>query len=146
MITNQKISEGLSLLAAIDPVSQAAGTANTAWVPVANMHQLMAIVDAGAFGASATVDAKIQQATDGAGTGAKDLGKAITQLVAAGGNNRQALINFRSQDLDTNNGFAFVRLSVTVGVAATQIAAALVGAPRYEDAAAFNPASVAQVV
>lgn len=146
MQSNQKISESISLLASIDPVSQAAGTVTSAWVPAANMHQLMAIVATGVLGAGATVDAKIQQATDGSGTGAKDVaGKAITQIVKASGDNKQALINLRGADLDVNGGFAFVRVSVTVGTAASLVAAYLVGAPRFEDAAAFNQAAVAQV-
>lgn len=145
---NQKPSEGLSLLATVDPISQGAGAASTGWVNAAEHHALMALVDVGVFGASATVDAKLQQAQDNAGTGAKDVtGKAITQLLAAGGNNRQAIINARGSDLDTNNGFYFVRLTVTVGVAATVITGQLFGFyPRFEDGASFNQAGVAQIV
>lgn len=147
MIPNQKISEALSVLATIDPISQGAGTAGTGWVAVANYHQFLALIDVGVFGASATVDSKIQQATDSSGTGAKDItGKAITQLVAAGGNNRQAMINFRAEDLDTNNSFTYVKLSVTVGTAATLIQATLLGAARFQDASATNQAGIAQVV
>ncbi|HEY1723964.1 MAG TPA: hypothetical protein VGF89_00970 [Steroidobacteraceae bacterium] len=136
------------MLASIDPISQAAGTAATGWVPVLNHDALLALIDVGVFGASATVDSKIQQAQDGSGTGAKDLtGKAITQLLAAGGNNRQAAINFRSSDLDTNNGFGWVKLSVTVGTAASLIQALLLGFyPTFETGEQFNQAGVAQIV
>lgn len=149
MTPNQKLSESLAVLASIDPSSQAAGAATTGWVDSKNFHALMALIDVGVFGASATVDAKLQQATDGTGTGVKDVaGKAITQLVAAGGNNRQAIINCRPDELDVANGFEFVRLSVTVGVAATQTQALLLGGhSRFSDAgAAFNQAGVAQVI
>jgi hypothetical protein len=147
MQVNQKISEGLALLASIDPISQGAGTVTTGWIAVANLHQLMAVVSTGIMGASATLDAKIQQAQDGVGTGAKDVtGKAIAQIVKASGDNKQALINFRAADVDTNNGFGYVRLSMTVGTAASLIAGYLYGAPRYEDAALFNQAGVVQNV
>lgn len=149
MHTNQKMSESLALLATLDSASVAASTVTTGWVDAGNFHNLLAIIDVGVFGGSATVDAKLQQASDSGGTGAKDFSpaKAITQLLAAGGNNRQAMINAHTQDLDVTNGFCFVRLSVTVATAATQLSAVLLGGnTRFEDAAQFNQAGVAQVV
>lgn len=96
-------------------------TAATGWISVANHHGLLAIVQTGVLGTGATVDAKLQQAQDASGTGSKDItGKAITQIVKATGDNKQALINVKPEDLDTVSGFGFVRLSVTVGVAASQ--------------------------
>lgn len=144
---NQKLSEGLAVLATIDPVSQGVGTVSTGWVDQSVFFFLMALIDVGVFGASATVDAKLQQATDSSGTGAKDItGKAITQLLAAGGNNRQALINMKEADLDTENGFRYVRLSITVGTAASLVSAALIGGvPRFQPASAYNQAGVAQI-
>ncbi|MGH8428939.1 MAG: hypothetical protein ACREUF_00910 [Solimonas sp.] len=146
MNPNAQLTDYQAVLAAIDPSSQGAGAATTGWVSVKNFHAFAAIVAVGAFGSGATVDAKIQQAQDATGTGAKDVtGKAITQLVAAGGNNRQALINFRPDNLDTNNGFTFVRLSVTVAAAASLTAGVLLGVgARY--APASEATSVAQVV
>ena len=146
MYLNQKPSESLALLATLDPASQAAGTVTTGWVDAGQFFSLMAILKAGVFGASGTVDAKLQQATDSAGTGAKDVtGKAITQLVAAGGNNRQAIINIKAADLDVEGGFRYVRLSVTVGTAATLIDAVVWGCmPRMVPVT--NQAGVAQVV
>ena len=148
MFPNAKPSELISILATIDPVSQGVGTVLTAYVPVKNHHTFLALVDVGVFGASATVDAKLRQAQDASGTGVKDItGKAITQLLAAGGNNRQVELNMKTADLDTENGFAFICLSVTVGTAATLISAALFGTnPRFADGAALNQAGVAQVV
>lgn len=144
---NSKLSEALALLAVINPASQGVGTAVSGWVDVSQLHQIMAVVKVGAFGASATVDAKVQQATSNAGAGAKDIaGKAITQMLAAGGNNRQAEINVRPQDLDTENGFRYVQLSITVGTAATLIDGAVHGATRFEPASDLNAASVAQVI
>ena len=148
MTPNAKPSEHLSLLATIDPVSTGPGTVTTGWVSAANFFAFMAIISVGAFGAAATVDAKFQQATDNVGTGVKDVaGKAITQLLAAGGNNRQAILNMKAADLDVEGQFKFIRLSVADGAAASTLAAFLIGAyPRSEDGALFNPAGVAQVV
>jgi len=156
MYTNQRPSDGVAIVTTIDAISQGAGAANSAWVSAANWSAFMAVIDVGVFGGSATVDFKVQQAQDNAGTGAKDItGKSITQLVAAGGNNRQAIINFRDTDTDANNGFGYVRMVATVGTAATQIAAMLYGFyGRFEkpvDSAAnpsynFGAATVAQIV
>ena len=149
MFVNAKPSEVITLMSTIDPASQAAGTVVTAFVPVKNHHTFLGIVSAGVFGTGGTVDAKFRQAQDATGTNAKDVaGKAIVQLVAAGGNSRQALVNMKTGDLDTEGGFAFVALSVTVGGAMPTLAGALlIGTnPRFADAAALNPASVAAPV
>lgn len=129
MFPNAKFTDVAALLAAIDPVSQGAGSATSGWIPVADYHSFVALIDVGVFGASATVDANITQAKDSSGTGAKAIGsgKAITQLLAAGGNNRQALINLRPEELDTNNGFSYILLTVTVGTAATLVSGYLLG-------------------
>ena len=148
MFPNAKASELLAVLATIDPVSQAAGTVTTSWITVANHHGFLAVIQTGVLGASATLDAKLQQATDSSGTGAKDItGKAITQIVKATGDNKQALINVKPEELDTVNGFGFVRLSITVGVAASLTSAQLLGLnPRFAPADAGNQAGVAQIV
>lgn len=150
MFPNAKGSELLAILATLDPSSQAAGTATTGWISVANHHGLLAIVQTGVLGTGATVDAKLQQAQDASGTGAKDItGKAITQIVKATGDNKQALINVKPEDLDTVSGFGFgfVRLSVTVGVAASQTAAQVLGINARElPASTANQAAVVQVV
>ena len=148
MYPNAKASELLAILATIDPASQAVGTATTGWVSVANHHGLLAVLQTGVLGASATLDAKLQQATDSSGTGAKDVsGKAITQIVKASGDNKQALINVKPEELDTVNGFGYVRLSMTVGVAASMTVAQLIGLnPRFAPADAGNQAAVVQVL
>ena len=84
MFPNAKGSELLAILATLDPSSQAAGTATTGWISAANHHGFLAIVQTGVLGTGATIDAKLQQAQDASGTGAKDIsGKAIIQLTVA---------------------------------------------------------------
>jgi hypothetical protein len=148
MFPNAKGSELLSVLATIDPASQTAGAASTGWVPVANYFGFLALVQTGVLGTSATVDAKLQQALDSSGTGAKDIsGKAITQIVKATGDNKQVLVNVKPEELDTVNGFGFMRVTVTVGVAASITSAQLLGVnPRYAPADVGNQAAVVQVI
>ncbi|MEF8724008.1 MAG: hypothetical protein V5B30_15915 [Candidatus Accumulibacter delftensis] len=107
MQTNTKGSETLSILATIDPACQAAGTVTAAWGSVANLHAFLAVVETGVLGAAATLD-KIQQAA----------------------------IKLRLANLDSNNGFALLRLSLTVELAASIVAGKLIGVhPRHATAA-----------
>ena len=149
MFPNAKGSELLAVLATIDPSNQPAGAATSGWLSVSNYHGLLALIEIGSLANGSTVDAKLQQATDGSGSGAKDIAdKAITQLTqAAGGANRQALVNLRPDEMDVNNGYTFVRLVLTVGTAAAFTSAQVLGVnPRYEPADGSNQTAVAQVV
>lgn len=148
MISNIKFQEKVAILATQDPASVSAGTVVTSWVPVANFHGIAALINTGVMGASATIDAKLRQASDATGTGAKDItGKAITQILKASGDNKQAIIECRSDDLDALNGFGWVALSVTVGTAASIYGANLLGVnPRYAVVSTLNQAGVVQLV
>jgi hypothetical protein len=142
-------SDRVAIVGAINPVSQGAGAVSTPWISVQNWRSMMAIVQAGALGASATLDAKIEQATSAAGAGAKDVpGKLITQLTQAGtDSNKQAVINLRQAELDFANGFTHVRLTLTVGVAASLIAAVLLATDaRYNPASDNDAATVDEIV
>ncbi len=148
MFPNAKGSEELSILATIDPISQGAGTVSTAWINVVNFHAFLAVVQTGVMGAAATLDAKVQQAQDNAGTGVKDVtGKAIVQILKASGDNKQSLINLKPEDVDNANSFGFVRVTLTVGVAASLVSGQLLGVnPRYASADAFDQAGVVQII
>lgn len=148
MNVNLKFAERIAVLATLDPASVAASTVLTAYVPVKNFHSICALIQTGVLGASATLDAKLRQATDSSGTGVKDItGKAITQIVKASGDTKQVFIECRSEDLDVTNGFTHVCLSVTIGTAASIFNAALLGVnPRFFPASAFNQAGVVQTV
>lgn len=117
------------LAGVIDPDAYAANTYETGWISMVDFASIQAIVMAGDLGASATLDAKLEQASDSSGTGAKDIsGKAITQLTKAGSDdNKQAIINCRAEELDVDNGFTHVRLSMTVGTATSDAGALVLG-------------------
>jgi hypothetical protein len=142
-------SDRLAILAAINPVSQGAGAVSTGWVAMQNWRSMIAIIQAGALGASATLDAKLEQATNGSGAGAKDIpAKAITQLTQAGADgNKQAIINLRQTELDFQNGYSHVRLTLTVATTASLIAAVLLGLDaRYNPASDNDAATVDEIV
>lgn len=146
---NQKASDIAALCAAINPVSQGIGTATSGWVAAKDFHRFLAVFTAGVLGAAATLDAKIQQASDAAGTGAKDLSpaKAITQMVKATDDNKAAEINFSGADLDLDNSFTHVRISMTVGAAASLISGHLLGiGPRFAPASDTDAAAVKEIV
>lgn len=148
MFPNALGSELVAILATLDPSSQAAGTLTTGWIPAGSHHSLLAVIQTGVLGTGATVDAKLQQASDATGTGAKDItDKAIIQIVKATGDNKQVLIDVKPEELDIANGFGFVRLSLTVGVAASLTSAKVLGiSPRVLPASAANQAAVVQIV
>lgn len=133
----------------IDPDAYAAGSVSTGWVSLVTFQALMALVLAGDLGADATLDGKFEQAKDAAGTGAKDVaGKAITQLTKAGtDDNKQAVVNLRADELDVNAGFTHARFTLTVGTAASDAGAVLLGFhPRYGSASASDAATVDEIV
>ena len=133
----------------IDPDAYAANTYTTGWISMADWGAVQAIIMAGTLGTNATLDAKLEQAQDAVGTGAKDVtGKAITQLTQAGtDSDKQAVINCRSEELDVNGGFTHVRLSMTVAVATSDAGAIVMGHyPRFGPASSSDLASVDEIV
>lgn len=138
---NLTLNQQQAVADSIPPQSAAPGVVNGAWVPMSNFSKLQHIVEVGTFGAASTFDAKLEQATDIAGAGAKDIdGKAITQLATAGGNDRIAVINVEETELDVNEDYDHVRLVITIAGAATDISAKVLGGE-----AAQGPASDDQV-
>lgn len=145
---NQLLSESLAIAAVIKPDAATANTYTSGWISMAEFGQILAVVMAGDLGTNATVDAKLQQATNASGAGAKDIaGKAVTQLTQAGTDksNKQALINLRSEEIDRRNGFSHVRLSVTVATATSDLAAVVLGT-RARYSPVVQSAAVDQVV
>ena len=142
-------SEKAAIVATIDPDVTTASTVTSDWVAMKDFEQIMAIIMAGTLGSSATVDAKLEQATDSSGTGAKDIsGKSITQLTQAGSDSdKQAIINLRGEELDVDNSFDYARLSITVAVATSDIGGIILGMnPRNLPASDNDLASVDEIV
>lgn len=142
-------SENVAVVGVIDPDVTVASTVTTAWVAARDFHEFLAIVFAGTLGSSATLDAKLEQASNSTGTGVKDItGKAITQLTQAGtDSDKQALINVKPEELDVANDFTHIRLSITVATATSDAGGVLLGvSPRYAPAQNADAASVDEIV
>lgn len=156
MFPNALPSEKFAVVGTIDPAVSTADDATprtSDWVDMADWHQMAAVVALGTMGATIGINAKLEQATDSGGSGAKDIsGKAITAL-DGGDDNNQTWINCRADELDQANGFRFVRLSVTISdtnspdAATAGNCALLFGVdPRYGPASDYDLASVAEIV
>jgi hypothetical protein len=59
---NLNPSKRADVVGSIDPDAYAAGTYTTGWIDMSKFFSVLAVVMAGTLGASATLDAKIQQA------------------------------------------------------------------------------------
>jgi hypothetical protein len=146
MNPNAKPSDIFTEVGVIDPDVYTAGSGySTGWIAAKDFFSFLAVVFAGTLGASATVDAKLEEAQDSGGTGVQDLpAKAITQLTKAGSDDdKQRMINLRQAELSA--GFTHFRLTISPGVADCDLAGAVFGlAGRYEPAAGL--ASVDEIV
>lgn len=144
---NLKPSQRVGLVGVVSPQSTST-TVTSGWIDATVFHNYMALIVSGTLGASATVDAKLQQASDNSGTGAKDVtGKSITQLVKASNDDNEVTIDLKQEDLDFANGFKFFRLSITVGTAASLVSGAVFGLdPRFGTGKGNQAASVVENV
>lgn len=112
------------------PADKGTGTHTGDWLDMSDAYRGIAILRTGAMTTDSTVDAKLEQAKDSAGTGAKDLGKAITQLTQADGDGDSLVaIEIEPGDIDVDNGFRYVRWSIEVGTASSVISAFIVRGP-----------------
>ena len=145
MQTTSKPSERIAVAAVIAPGALTAGAKNSDWIDLAHYTRLMAVVTTGTMGASATLDAKWQQADDSSGTNAVDVGTALTQIVKASGDNKQAVMNFVPSVDYTEKRYA--RLVMTVGVATSDASAVVLGFDaRHLPASDNDLSTVVQIV
>ncbi len=140
-------SEVAAVVATIDPDAYGTGEELSDAIDMSKIDQVLAVVMAGTLGSSATLDAKLTQATTSGGTYKDISGKAITQLVKATDDDKQALINCRAEELDIDNDYRWVKLSMTVGTATSDAGALVLGfGERYGPAADGDLASVDEIV
>lgn len=149
MFPNALASEQVAIVGVIDPDAYTQATYTTDYIDMSKWESVMAVVMAGDLGSSATIDAKIIEYTTDGGAGTHDItGKAITQLTQAGtDSNKQAIINVRREDLDIDGGYRYVKLSVTVGTATSDMGAIVLGVvPRRAPASDNDLSSVDEIV
>jgi hypothetical protein len=126
MLGNLRPSEAFAVVSTIDPVTVANVEAAGDYVDVGAWESVVFIFLTGDMAAE-TVDFKLEQATSAAGAGKKDL-KAATQFAAHATTSdaKQVVIECRAEQLDTLNGFRYVRPRMITG-GATGGPAACVG-------------------
>lgn len=137
----ERFSERMCPLANLHADSCAAGNHDTSYVSLQSYHRAAFLIDVGDMGSNATLDAAVYQATDTSGTSAKAVtGKSITQLTQAGGDGDAILcIELQTEELDVDGGFDCVMLRVTVGTAAVEFSAWVLGIdPRYKPTSTSN--------
>lgn len=144
---NSKGSERFAVAAVVAPGALTAEAKSSGWVDMRLYNRLVGIISTGTLGASATVDGKWVQADNAGGDNPQDSNiTALTQIVKASGDNKQAVMNFDPSQSDYPTK-PFVKLVVTVGTATSDGAAIVLGIdPRHQPATDFDPASVVQVV
>jgi len=147
--TNLLPSHQAAVVEVIDPDAYAASAVNSGWVSLIDFAAIQTILMLGAMVATALADLKLQQATDAAGSGVKDIaGKAITQMTAAGSDDdKQAIINCRADELDVDGGFTHVRAVMTLTTAGSDAGAIILGHyPHYGPASDNDLASVDEII
>lgn len=143
---NATPSERAAILGMVSPQSSNT-TVNTELVEVKNFFRLMAIIAAGTLGSSATVNAKLQAAVGAGGTPVDIPGAAITQLTQAGTDSNKVAIIDLNLDKLAGEAYTHVRLSITVGTAASQVSGLLLGFDsRYGPASKLDAAFVDEIV
>jgi hypothetical protein len=147
MSVNSSPSERVAVAAVVAPGARVAGAGNSGWIDTALYSRLLGIITTGTLGASATLDAKWQQASDASGTGTADVTQGqMSQIVKASGDNKQAMMNLDVNRL-TDRTKRFVRLVLTVGTATSDSGAIVLGFdPKHMPAGDNDPASVVQTV
>lgn len=141
----QRINKVAVPIATLDPVTGAQAGVNSIWVDMSLEHSVLALLQAGVVGT--TVDFKLEQATDNAGAGAKDItGKAITQLT--GDLDGVVTIECQNYELDNANGFKFLSMQVTAVGATTAASAVLIGGVygRYQPSTTISAEDVELVI
>lgn len=133
MDLTQRFSEMAHPLAVVHADSETIEV-NSAYVFAGNYHRFAVVIDVGDMGSSATFDVQLEQATDDADGGLKDIaGKALTQLTQASGDGNDIFcIELKGEEMDQDNGFDYFRVEFTPGTAAVEFSAVIYGlVPRY---------------
>lgn len=115
MLGNLRPSEAFAVVSTIDPQTVANVEAAGDYVDMGAWESVIFIFLTGDMAAE-TVDFKLEQATTSGGSGKKDL-KAATQFAAHAttSDNKQVVIECRAEQLDTANGFRYVRPRMITG-------------------------------
>lgn len=127
MAHNELGTESYEVMGQVDPQSASSGAKTTGWIKADKHNRFLCQIVLGAMTATATINAKLEQANTSGGGGAKDItNKALTQVADTGGSKTYA-INLRPDELDRANGFLWFRLSITPATAAVLLMGQVLG-------------------
>src|SRR5687768_16065791 len=110
-------SEHAGIVATIDPANHNNSTQTSDAVDMSKFHEALFILIAGAI--DSTVDFKLQESDASGGSYSDISGKAITQETGGHDDNKQWVINLKSDELSASN--PYVKASVTLGNGTTNI-------------------------
>lgn len=119
MSYTQKFTEGHQPGGELYPALKTPAAYNGAWIRLSNHQRVIFILQVGTMAQTSTLDFLVQEDVLGDGASAAAItGKAITQLTAAGGDGDDLVaIEVRTEELDVDGGFCWVRGVLTVGTA-----------------------------
>lgn len=150
---NVNPSEFVGLCDQLVGLNLVVGTYTTGWIAAKDFAHYMALITLGNTVGSGTLDAKLEQAQDASGTGAKDItGKDITALTNESPSvDKTAIINLRPDELDLEEAagseFTHFRLKLTVATATVLGGAMVLGVgPKYGPATEFDASDVVEVI
>jgi hypothetical protein len=142
----EQMTQGVVINAApIPPQNLAPATpTGTGGIDMQLFRRAFFILSVGAYGASATVDMKLQESTDNVTfTDLVGTGVAIIQMTAGAGNNKESTLEVRAGQITKR----YVRALVTVGTTASQVCCiALGGEANHKPGNLQSHASVTQQV
>jgi len=100
------------------PIEKVPATYTSDWMLMSNYQRFIAVMLVGVIAAGGTVDLKLEQDDVGDGSNTKNIsGKSITQLTQAGGDGDDLVgIELKTEEMDVDGGFKYVRLNLVVAV------------------------------
>ena len=113
------LKEEIEVVQGVAP--QDIGTADItgSYLPMSGADQILATLTTASLLAASTATIEILQATDDSGSGASVLVAPVTGTAPVGNGEITISVGVKSDDFDTNNGFAYYAVKVTCSVATT---------------------------
>lgn len=110
----RKFTETCTLRELVNLATRGAGTVTSGWWAVETRSSWVALVVWGDVAVGATLDLKLEQATDASGTSAKDISSKVGTQVGDTDDNGATTLTCDAGDLDLANSYSHFRLSATV--------------------------------
>jgi hypothetical protein len=140
---NENITEALAVLGQLAPSSLSAAAHTVGPFNTKLFRRIVAIVNIGALGSSATVDVQFK-AINSSSSYVAVTGTTITQITT--GSTNLVLVELRAETLAAQNLGPNVELVITVGTAASQVSAVVLGTAGYYPSSDYNVVTPTQTL